>query len=466
MTGTEDVGAEIVEEEVSGDESGREPEAEPEPRGRRAEEGRGHTIVVGAGMAGLAAADLLAERGERVTVLEARDRRGGRIHSVRTWDGVTLDAGASWMRGEENNPLSRLVRDSGARTATFNRSTETAYDPKGRRLLFDRHRRNMEDVNLLHEHMYWATVGATEDQSMEQGIEHALYDVNLVRSRARDATEIVHRIAEADHGAEADEISFTAVGSTHEFSGDDVVFPDGMGELTDHLARGLDVRHEHVVLSVAHDADGVRVRVETPDGEETLIADRVVLTLPLGVLKAGTIDFDPPLPEDKRDAVERLGNGRLEKLFLRFDDVFWGDAEVLVHLGTEEGTWFHWYAGQNVFGTPVLVCRNGGDAARFLAGMEDGEVVEHAMASLRSMFKKAPDPIDHYLTHWMDDPFARGGFSFTAVGSGDQDRFALSDPIGERVFFAGEATVVEHSATVHGALLSGLREAERILALG
>ncbi|SIO85211.1 NAD(P)/FAD-dependent oxidoreductase [Nocardiopsis sp. JB363] len=462
---TEDVNGENTRDEATGEEEGARLDPEPEPRGRAPEPGHGHTIVLGAGMAGLAAADRLADQGERVTVLEARDRTGGRIHSVHTWDGATLDAGASWMRGEENNPLSHLVREAGARTAIFNRSTETAYDPKGRRLLFDRHRRNMEDVNLLHEHMYWATVSAGREESMDQGLHHALYDVNLVRARARDAVEIVHRIAEADHGADTGEIAFTAVGAGHEFSGDDVVFPEGMGQLTDHLARGLDVRFEHVVLSVEHHDDGVRVRVETPAGEETLTADRVLVTLPLGVLRSGQVAFDPPLPEAKQGSLERLGNGRLEKLFLRFDEVFWGDAEVIVHLGTEEGTWFHWYSGQNVFGVPVLVCRNGGNAARFLADKEDGEVVEHAMESLRGMFKKAPDPIDHYLTHWMDDPFARGGFSFNAVGSGDEDRVALADPIGERVFFAGEATDVEHSATVHGAMLSGLREAARILAL-
>lgn len=464
---SEDVSTEATGEGTSGGGPGHgeSARAEPEPRGREAGPGRGHTIVVGAGMAGLAAADRLADQGERVTVVEARTRTGGRIHSVHTWDGTTLDAGASWMRGEENNPLSRLVEEAGARTAVFNRSTETAYDPKGRRLLFDRHNRNMEDVNLLHEHMYWATVGASPEESMEEGINHALYDVNLVRSRARDAAEIVHRLAEADHGADAEEVAFAAVASRHEFSGDDVVFPEGMSQLTNYLARGLDVRLEHVVLEISHDDRGAGVRVETPDGEETLSADRVLVTLPLGVLQAGQVGFTPDLPADKQDAVERLGNGRLEKLFLRFDDVFWGDAEVLVHLGTEEGAWFHWYAGQNALGEPILISRNGGRAARFLAGMDDGDVVEHAMASLRGMFKKAPDPVDHYLTHWMDDPFARGGFSFTAVGAGDGDRTALGDPIGDRVFFAGEATEIEHTATVHGALLSGRREAERILTI-
>ncbi|MCY9783182.1 FAD-dependent oxidoreductase [Nocardiopsis sp. EMB25] len=436
---------------------------EVEPRGREAGAGRGHTIVVGAGMAGLAAANRLADAGERITVVEARDRIGGRVHSIRTWEGFTIDAGASWMRGEENNPLAVLVREVGARTAVFNRSTETAYDPKGRRFLFDRHRRNMEDVNLLHEHMYWANVGADPSESMEEGVQQALYDANLVRARARDAKEIVHRIIEADHGADATEVAFSSVAALHEFSGDDVVFPDGMSQLTDHLARGLDVRLDHVVLGISHDDEGVSVRVDTPEGEETLTADRVLVTLPLGVLKAGQVEFSPDLPGDKNDAIERLGNGRLEKLFLLFDEVFWGDAEVLVHLGTQEGTWFHWYAGQRIRGVPVLVCRNGGNAARFLARMEEGDVVEHAMASLRSMFRKAPDPVDHYLTHWMEDPFARGAFSYTAVGSGDGDREALAEPVDERLFFAGEATEIEHTATVHGALLSGLRAADRIL---
>ena len=79
------------------------------------------------------------------------------------------------------------------------------------------------------------------------------------------------------------------------------------------------------------------------------------------------------------------------------------------------------------------------------------------------MFRKAPDPVDHLITDWMADPFARGSFSYTAVGASDADRTVLAEPIGERVFFAGEATEVEHSATVHGAMLSGLREAAHIL---
>lgn len=459
MADQEDAGKDSTEESAD-DRSGH---TEPDPRGREASPGRGHTLVVGAGMAGLAAADRLAEGGERVTVIEGRDRTGGRIHSVRGWEGTVLDTGASWMHGDEGNPLSALVRGAGVRTSVFNRSTETAYDPKGRRLLFDRHRRNMEDVNLLQEHMYWTTVGAGQRESMAEGINQALLDANLFRGRARDAKEIAHRIIESDHGAQPEEVAFSAMPSRNEFSGDDVVFPDGMDQLTEYLARGLDVRLEHTATSVAHNGNGVRVRVEGPNGEESLTADRVILTLPLGVLKAGQVGFDPGLPEGKRQAIGRLGNGRLEKLFLRFDEVFWGDAEVLVHLGTESGTWFHWFAAQRVLGAPILICRNGGRAARFLEEMGKEETVEHAMASIRKMFRKAPDPVEHLITDWVADPFARGSFSYTAVGATDQDRTVLAEPIEGQVFFAGEATEIEHSATVHGAMLSGLREAARIL---
>src|SRR5690625_2301896 len=195
MTDREDACEDSTEVEAAGD---RTEHTEPDPRGREAALGRGHTLVVGAGMAGLAAADRLAEGGERVTVIEGRDRTGGRIHSVRDWEGSVLDTGASWMHGEEGNPLSHLVQGTGVRTAVFNRSTETAYDPKGRRLLFDRHRRNMEDVNLLQEHMYWTTVGAGRRESMAEGIDQALLDANLFRGRAREASESASRIVQSD----------------------------------------------------------------------------------------------------------------------------------------------------------------------------------------------------------------------------------------------------------------------------
>lgn len=426
---------------------------------------RGRTLVVGAGLAGLAAARDLHEAGERVTVLEARDRVGGRIWSEQTWEDTVLDLGASWIPGAQDNPLARLCAEYGLRTVVSNRATEVAYDHKGRRLSAERHRCVHTDVDLLNERMYWSTVTAGPGRSLAAGFEQALDDVRLGGPRAWRASEFVRHGAEGEHGADWAEVALAAVGALHGFDGDDVVLPGGLGQVTDLLAQGLDVRLGHTVREVSHTGAGAGVRVHSSGGVEVLRADRVLVTVPLGVLKAGTIAFAPPLPDRKARSVDRLGMGALDKLFLRFPQVFWGEAEVVLHLGAEHGMWFSWHALQRAVGAPVLVAAEGGDAARRLARLDEAAAVGAAMASLRTIHPGAPDPVGHRLTRWTHDPWARGSVSYTPVGSGEEDRRVLAEPVGGRLFFAGEATEAEHAPTAHGALLSGRREAARILAL-
>ena len=195
-------------------------------------------------------------------------------------------------------------------------------------------------------------------------------------------------------------------------------------------------------------------------------ADRVVVTLPLGVLKKGSVVFRPALPESKRLAIARLGMGLLDKLWLRFPRAFWGarDNDLIGFVGANRGAWAETVDFQHVLGKPVLLCFQAGSVARTAEALPDDRIVASAMEWIRAAFgSDAPDPVASQRTRWAADPFAFGSYSFFANGSTPRDVEALAASVGGRVFFAGEATSSNHPATVHGAFASGLRAAQELL---
>ena len=192
------------------------------------------------------------------------------------------------------------------------------------------------------------------------------------------------------------------------------------------------------------------------------------MTAPLGVLKAGSIAFDPALPPAKAEAVARLGHGTFEKVVLVFAEWFWGDAlggglAVLSGFGGERA--FPLFVDLSVFaGAPTLVCiYSGAFATKAQAAMAPGELIAGATKQLaRGLGRPVPAPVATAATRWATDPYSLGSYSYVPVGAGAGDMDALAAPVGGRLLFAGEATVAAHRSTVHGAFLSGLREARRI----
>ena len=189
-----------------------------------------------------------------------------------------------------------------------------------------------------------------------------------------------------------------------------------------------------------------------------MTADRVIVTVPLGVLKAGTITFDPPLGESKRAAIARLGFGVLDKVVLAFSEPFWPQSPDVVGLVGAQQPLPILVNGLSFGAGPLLVGLRGGAAARSRESLSDQQSVDEVRAAL-----DAPAPTGALVTRWAADRYARGSYSYLAVGASPADQRALAEPATERVLFAGEATEPEHFATVHGAYLSGVREAQRIL---
>ncbi|MFH7243989.1 MAG: flavin monoamine oxidase family protein [Spirulina sp.] len=197
------------------------------------------------------------------------------------------------------------------------------------------------------------------------------------------------------------------------------------------------------------------------------LADHVVVTLPLGVLQSGNVRFSPPLPQDKQNAIAKLGMGVLNKCYLRFSDSFWpGDVDWLGYVSEKPGEWVDWVSFKRPINQPILLGFNAANRGREIESWSDQKIVASAMQTLRILYgENIPEPMNYQITRWASDPFALGSYSYYAVGSEPEMRQQLAAPLGEAVFFAGEATHGDYSGTTHGAYLSGLRVAEEILNL-
>lgn len=414
-------------------------------------------LVVGAGVAGLAAARSLYDAGAQVIVLEARDRIGGRTTSVER-SGAVLDLGASWIHGVEGNPLTDLVRGAGLGLIATDVDSSIGFDAATADGLVD-------DVALARAAERLDTaVAVGQDADVDEPLRRAV-DAAVLGASADEARLIRYLAASAienEYAGSIDELSTWWFDEAGAFGGGDAMIGGGYAQVPEVLAAGLEVRLGVPVTAVSWAAGGVTVQTAV----ETLEADAVIVTVPLGVLQAGGIALDPALPAPQQRAVDGLGTGVLNKVFLQFDEVFWDDTVDWVGIVPPDGLdpWVDWVTVGRADDLPLLLGFAAGDLGRRVDTLSDEQVVASALATLRSAYPDAPEPLDALVTRWGADEFARGSYSFAAVGSDPSMRDDLAAPIGERVYLAGEATSREHPSTVHGALLSGYRAAEQVIA--
>lgn len=419
-------------------------------------------LVIGAGLAGLAAAWELDRQGHQVQVIEARDRLGGRIWTSTAWPDIPLDLGATWIHGVLGNPLSELADQIGAARVITRYESAITYNTNGQPLSSAQ----ADLLDSLRTRLY-KTLGRAQERDEDISIRQAIASLTQQFEPSSLAYRLINFIlsSELEHqyAGSAASLSTHWYDSDEEFDGDDALFLEGFQTIIDFLARELKVELGQPVQEIRWGRSPVTVI--TPQSE--FIADQVVVTLPLGVLKTQQVQFSPALPSDKREAIAKLGMGVLNKCYLRFTSTFWPDnVDWLEYIPATHGVWTGWVSLQQAVKLPILLGFNAAEQGRTMEQWSDRQIVASAMDTLKTIFGTSiPQPVDYQITRWATDPFALGAYSYYAVGSTPRMRQVLAAPLEKRLFFAGEATHPDFFGTTHGAYLSGLRAAAEILAI-
>lgn len=435
-------------------------------------------VVVGAGAAGLAAAGRLRESGREVRVLEARDRVGGRVWTLRSPGlAVPVELGAEFLHGHTAE-IARIARGAGLRMV----------DVAGRRWLGARGRiRLMDDFWERLDSVMRRLDGAREiDRSFADAIARAR---GLSPANRRLATQYVEGFHAADTrvvserslaegGSPKDDVRERRLGRIVE--GYDRVIAALAAPLQDVIRLGTVVRRVRWTRG--------RVEIESRDHGgvelEPLVARVAIIAVPLGVLTAprdavGGLVLEPAVPAKQR-TMEALAMGGVVRVVLRLDEPFWaGEAfarrvhddrfDTLSFLHAREDQPFPVWWTQYPVSAPLLVGWRGGPRAFALARLSRDELVAEAVRSLAGVLgmpkRAVAKRVVAAFTHdWINDPFARGAYSYVTVGGGNAAA-ALARPVQGTLFFAGEhADRAGRNGTVHGAIASGWAAAARACA--
>lgn len=407
-------------------------------------------------MAGLTCASELQQAGIDVSVIEARDRTGGRL-----WQGeiagTRVDLGGSWLHGTQDNPLAEWcalqnidwVSDGawGTWMQIHNADGSLASQPAATSLVAA-----LADFDPAE-----AVAGLGGEATLSKAIDWYLENRKL-NGEPGDAVRFGLEWLEGglNIGAHPDAISATGAAAYVLPGGGNVVINGGYQTVVDRLSASLDIQLEQPVLAV--EVDERQAIVSTDAG--SLQADRVVMTVPLGVLRSGQIQFVPGWPVGIDRAVNRLRMSTAEKLVLRYGERWWSeDVRRLVYLGSDH-RFPAWMDLTSHVGAPTLLAYHNPSLSD--VSPDPATRMEQGIEILHRMLGKGPKPIGAMVTDWTNDPYARGSYSHIAAGATPGDMRAFQSGEG-RVLFAGEHTVPEYYGTTHAAFVSGRRAASQII---
>ena len=340
------------------------------------------------------------------------------------------------------------------------------YDVDGRELKNREHDVIDRAVEETMRDLLRAKRNAAHGNSIEPVVKRALDQHGLSPPERRGLAWSVASEFTSEYAADLRDLSLSQWDEDYEYGGGDFQFADGCSILADFLAAectrlGVTIQTGAVVRSIEWTAHEVRVGTGPGDYQ----ARQAVVTLPLGVLKRGTVEFRGTLPEARQRAIQRLGIGTLNKVVMAFRKRFWPDeAHYFGCLGEAGETLFDFWNLAPVTGKPVLAALVGGSAAVRLESLSDSEIARQVLVPLRRAFgARVDEPLATQVTRWAGDPFSHGAYSHVPPGGSYDDYAAMAEPAGSRLFFAGEATNGRYPSTLHGAYESGERAAREAL---
>lgn len=413
--------------------------------------------IIGAGAAGLAAARRLTDAGWDVGILEARNRIGGRIYD-HTLAKYPVAMGATWLHNGAENPLVTLMEKAGfdvdmAPSGPMSILYGSQHlEPS----LVRRHRGRLRKAMW-----YWHRRMDELEPSQDMASAISQYVLNKHGEELDPLIWECHRdYVAAVEGADPEDLSLYHL-LANDVDLDNRLPRKGIGGFMGVVAQDLDIRLETEVTEIQWHKNAVEVGTN----KGTFVAEQVIVTVPLGVLKAGKLKFSPELPQEKLEAISRHGMGLLNKVILAYDSPFWESTPgswVLFDEKVPEPYSFTTYAHPD---QPLLTVFFGGERAWRLEEFSDEVIGQMLTERLRTCFgEEISLPIAVHVTRWGSDPFSLGGYSHLSTQAQGNEMSILAQPVERRLFFAGEATIPRYYATVHGAWLSGEREAERMVA--
>ena len=452
-------------------------------------------IIIGAGIAGMSAARILVDSGYNVLVVESRNRTGGRLWSDMSL-GFPVDLGASWIHHISGNPLTALAQQCGLSLTWTDddsvlrfRSNGTAYTA-----------RQASASDQSHQALLGQCILAANNLSSDQSFAAVAKSVNPGLFLSDTEQWQVSSDTEFEYGAAAELLSMKSLGSESQFNGlnNDYMFPKGFDQIVSPTCMGANITVLKSTSITYIDYSNDTAILMTDSGVE-LYAKVVVVTVPLGVLKNNSISFNPPLPLAKQEAIEKVGMGTVNKVFLSWRNGSWIPAALsnLTYIGVDvpnatmhtRGLFNYFLNAKKVFGVVGFMTFAIGQSGADMENWNNTLIVKKAVAQLQKAVGQftvttysttygstngtynktsstspvtVPFPDGWVITRWNGDPNSFGAYSYAGINVTDEDFDTLATPVigKSTVFFAGEHTSSSYRGTVHGALLSGQRAAQ------
>ncbi|GEC58539.1 monoamine oxidase [Bradyrhizobium japonicum] len=399
--------------------------------------------IIGAGAAGLGAANALKDSGLSTIVLEARDRLGGRAHTIQAAPDVVFDVGCGWLHSADRNSFVGIARQ-------LNFELNKDLPPWRERAYGEAFPQAARDDFTHALDQFYDRI----EQAAQQGKDRP---ASLYLEPGNRWNPMIDAISTYVNGCELDQVSILDV-DAYEDTDINWRVRRGYGVLVAAYGAQVPVALNCEVRLIDH--SGKRIRIETSRG--VLEADKVIVTVPTNLIADEAIRFSPALP-DKLDAARGLPLGLADKVTLAL-----AEPEALPKEGNLRGATMRTEMGTyhiRPFGQPCIEGFFGGRFARQLENAGDGAIAAHSIDEIVSFlgndFRRKLQPLSE--SRWAHDPFARGSYSHALPGHADK-RAVLAAPVDGRLFFAGEATSPEFFSTAHGARDSGERAAKEVVA--